>query len=172
MSARSYLDRIGLAAAAATMIFVSAPASAQSNANASGNLIEQLAACQAIGDPTPRLSCFDQLAATLRTAVETKEIVVLDEEDARRARRSTFGFTLPNFSKIFGKNGEGEEISQIDGVVRRSYRDPSGALVIVLEDESEWQQTTGRAPVRDPRKGQSVVVKRAALGSFFATGGS
>jgi hypothetical protein len=126
--------------------------------------VQRLMDCRAITAADQRLACFDREAASMATAIQTKNLVFVDREKARAAKRSLFGFSIPNFGGLFG--GNDDEISQIDSTITRAGRNPEGGLLITLADGSVWSQTDDYQGL-DPRPGKKVTVKRGALGSFW-----
>lgn len=120
--------------------------------------------CRTIADPATRLMCFDRSAAALATAAAAKDVLVVDRDTARKTKRGLFGLTLPKV-KIFGDNDD-EEVDQIESSIASTYTSKDGATVFVLEDGARWKQTDGRDTY--PKAGQPIVVRKGALGSFFA----
>jgi hypothetical protein len=134
------------------------------------DLFEKLLSCRNVTDPALRLACFDEKAAAMDMAVGKKEIVVVDRTQIRTARRSLFGLTLPNLD-IFGGGDadrrEGEGFSEIESTIAQAYVQ-GYRWNVVLEDGARWVQVDNRSPARDPRPGQKIRIRRAALGSFLA----
>ena len=132
--------------------------------------IQSLLACQAIADPGQRLACFDKATAGLSEAMTKKEVVVVDKARANEAKRSLFGFSIPNFSALFG--GGDEQINQIESTVAGAIENGYEGWLIKLADGSTWQQTDGTPVALAPRKGDKVTVKRGTMGSYFLKLGS
>jgi hypothetical protein len=125
--------------------------------------VQQLLECRAVLAPEERLNCFDRQTAAMGQALASNNLVVVDRDQARAARRSVFGFSVPNFGGLFG--GGDSEISEIESTIRSTARNAERGWVITLADGSVWSQTDDW-PGLDPRPGRKVVVKRAALGSY------
>jgi len=125
--------------------------------------IQQLMQCRSITSNEQRLACYDQASAAMNQAIASKDLVFIDKEKAREAKRSLFGFSVPNFGGLFG--GGDDEVSQIEGTIRSTGHNADGGWIITLNDGSVWSQTDDW-PGLDPRPGKKVIVKRAALGSF------
>ena len=132
--------------------------------------VQALLACRSITDSNQRLACYDRTAQGFAEAVSKKEVVVIDKARATAARRSLFGFTVPNLGALFG--GGGEEISQIEGTVQNVVENGDGTLIITLADGSTWTQTDDTPVALPPRRGDKIVIKRGALGSYFVKVGS
>lgn len=125
--------------------------------------VRQLMECRSIQAADQRLACFDREAAAMDQALSSRTLVFVDKEKARAAKRSLFGFSIPNFGGLFG--GGDDEVNQIESTVKSTGRNADGGWIIYLADGSVWSQTDDW-PGLDPRPGKKVIVKRAALGSF------
>lgn len=133
---------------------------------------DQVLACKTIADPAQRLACYDQNVGALADAKAKKDIVVVDRQEVREAKRSLFGFTLPNL-RIFGdsdggksKSADEPEETEITAAVRSARQDGDGNWIIVLDDGAVWHQTAGDIALA-PKSGMQVTIRRAALGSYF-----
>jgi len=168
-------DRVPFLAVAFTMAALGGPVSAAGTEPATARpgdavpaQVQRLLACRSIADPTERLACFDREIGTTAAAVERKDLVVVDRDEVRRAKRTLFGLSLPKIA-LFGSDGE--EVSQIDGVIDGVGRNRDGGYVFILQDGSKWSQTDSRPIALEPERGDKVVVKKAALGSFMLSVG-
>jgi hypothetical protein len=132
--------------------------------------VQSLLSCRSIADSAQRLTCYDRAAQGFATAVEKKEVVIIDKARATEARRSLFGFSVPNFGALFG--GGGEDISQVEGVVQEVTENGDGSLVLRLADGSTWNQVDDTPVALAPRRGDKVLIRRGALGSYFIKLGS
>ena len=126
-------------------------------------------ACKNIADPTARLACFDEKVTALQTAQSSNQVVIAEREQVREARRGQFGLTLPRIKLFDGDGDEGDEIAEIESTIKSARTIRSGKWVISLEDGAVWLQTDSpRSSMRDPKSGDSITIKRAALGSYMA----
>jgi hypothetical protein len=132
--------------------------------------VQSLLACRSITDSNQRLICYDKATQGFADAVGKREVVVIDKAKANEARRSLFGFSIPNFGALLG--GGGDEISQIESTVAGVLENGDGGWTIKLADGSTWAQTDGTPVALPPRRGDKVVVKRGALGAYFVKLGS
>jgi len=132
--------------------------------------VQSLLACQSIPDAGQRLSCFDKAAQGLSDAMTRKEVVVIDKARANEAKRSLFGFSIPNFGALFGAGDE--QVNQIESTVAGAFENGYEGWTIKLADGSTWQQTDGAPIALPPRRGDKVVVKRGTMGSYFLKLGS
>src|SRR6059058_4668534 len=64
--------------------------------------VQSLLACRAVTDSAQRLACYDKATGAFAEAVSKKEVVVIDKVRATEAKRSLFGFSVPNFAGLFG----------------------------------------------------------------------
>jgi hypothetical protein len=158
------------AAAAALLVVPIASASAQ-NPPREGPpaAFARAVQCRAITDPQERLACYDREVAALEQAERTSEIRVVDRQQVRQTRRTLFGLDLPDIN-IFGGGNDGETVSEISSTIRSASQDANGKFVFVLADGARWQQTDTRNLVQ-PKAGQPIRIRRAAMGSFLANVG-
>ncbi len=126
---------------------------------------ERLLACRGLSESAARLACFDREAGAVGEAVARRDIVVVDREAVGKTRRSLFGLALPDLG-IFGDDGK-DAIKQIDGVVAGVSTNRDGGYVFSLADGSRWTQIDDRPIAIEPRGGDKVVVRKAALGSYM-----
>lgn len=157
--------KMTLAVGLATCVIAAATAARTPIKTGTPPQVERLLACQALTDAAQRLACFDREVAGVRTAIGTKELVVIDKTRVREARRDLFGFSVPSFGGLFGNDPE-DEIKQIDGVVKSVRRNPEGGWTIRLVDGSEWTQMDDSLIAIAPKSGTKVIVRRGTLGSF------
>ena len=132
--------------------------------------VQSLLACRSVADSTQRLQCYDRAAQGFAEAMGKREVVVIDKARANEARRSLFGFSVPNFGALLG--GGGDEISQIESTVDGVVENADGGWTVRLTDGSTWSQTDDTPVALPPRRGDKVVVKRGAMGSYFLKLGS
>jgi hypothetical protein len=133
--------------------------------------LQQLIDCRKLTDPTQRLACYDQAATVLDQAEAKGDIVVVNREQARKVRRQAFGFTLPSMS-LFTRGEKPEEIATADGVIASAHKALTGKWVIKLEDGAIWAQIDLTEIPIDPKPGQPVKIKKAAMGSYLMTVGN
>ncbi len=134
-------------------------------------LAGELARCRSIGGDAERLACFDKAAAELIAARDSGQVVVLDREGMRRAKRRVFGFQLPRLG-LFGDgdeaDGKGEpEVKEIESTLSRVTAIGGGLYILGLADGTQWQTTEGRTNF-SPRKDQPIKIEAGILGSYNA----
>jgi hypothetical protein len=129
--------------------------------------IRELYACRDIADASARLACFDREVGELSAADQAREIVFTDKETAKKTRRGLFGFSFPKLGGIFG--GDEDEIKEIETTIRGVSTDQSGKYRLVMEDDAVWVQIDTTSLPRQPKPGQKVKIKVAAMGSYFAS---
>lgn len=153
-------------------IALSAPAGArQADDGAKGSALgDALAACRSQPDATARLECFDRATAALIAARDAGEIVILDREGMRRAKRRVFGFQLPRLALFGGDDDDGArepEVSEIESTLARVQSVGAGNYLFILADETQWQTTEARSGIF-PRAGQPIRIEAGILGSYNA----
>ena len=155
-----------MAALSLVMLATPAPARTAPKADAPPAApVKALLACQPLADPAQRLACYDAAAGAFAQAYEKHEVMVVDRAEAKAAKRSLFGFSVPHIKLCGGTDDV--EITKIDSTVNEVRSRADGAQVVVLADGSRWLQTDG--PEISARHGDKVEVVTAAFGSYFAT---
>jgi hypothetical protein len=131
-------------------------------------LIGALEACRAIADPTQRLACYDKEAGALLTAAQTGEVAVVDKAEARRARKSLFGFAMPNLPFFSGDESAGEVSDTLESTVTKANGIGYGKFrITIAEGNAVWETTETYATMREPRSGDKISIKRGPLGSYM-----
>ena len=131
--------------------------------------LKDLLACKAIAQVTDRVSCYDEATSRLERARADREIVLVTREEVREAQRGLFGLAGPETKLL----DEVEDHSETD----RSFREMTGTiagigrnrhgLVLRLGDGAVWEQTD-KVYLGDVNVGDSIIITRAALGSYMA----
>jgi len=127
--------------------------------------VQQLIACRTMTDSAQRLACYDRQADALSNAIAKKEVVVIDKARATAAKKSLFGFSIPNFGGIFG--GNEDEVKEISSTATRVSQDAYGAYVVTLADGSTWYQQDDAPLGLGPEKGDKITVRRGSFGALF-----
>lgn len=149
-----------------TLILSGATGAAAQQTPQSAAASDRVLACRSIADAGERLACYDAAAAAFAQAQESGQVVVMDVEDVREARRGLFGLNLqlPSLA-IFGAGDDSEQITERDYVIRSVRQAADGDWIFTMEDETVWMQNDGNLS-RRPRAGDTAHVTRRALGSY------
>jgi hypothetical protein len=146
---------------------VSIPAAGARRQPASGTPanMQRLLACRSIQDSAQRLACFDRETAAVDQAIAKRDLVMIDKARATAAKRSLFGFSIPDFGGLFG--GNEDEVKEIASTVTSFSHNAYTGWTITLADGSVWGQTDDAQLGLPPAKGQKVVVHRGSFGAFY-----
>ena len=151
------------------VLALSVPAGAQERnrpaAPPSPQLFEALEACRAIADNGQRLACFDSTSANLSAAVDAKQIVVIEEQEVQKTKKSLFGFRLPDLSIFGGKENNSEEDKTLTTTIKSLGRAEGGRWNIGIPEGAVWQTT--EALTFNPAIGDAVEIKAGVMGSYF-----
>lgn len=144
--------------------------STEPGANTGRELVADMFECRAISNPEERLACFDREVNRVYEAQESKELVIADREQIKQTRKGLFGFTLPKIGLFAGSDDddETEKVSEITAVLASARPMRNGRYLLTLQDGSRWQQVDKVKVLGKPSAGDEVVLKRGALGSYFA----
>ena len=134
-------------------------------------VFQQLVDCRKVADNTERLACYDKAAGALDQAEAKGDVVVVDREEARTVRRQAFGFTLPSIS-LFERGEKPEEIATAQTTLVSAHKAKTGRWVVKLDDGSTWSQVDATEIPIDPKAGDKVKIRKAAMGSYLMTIGN
>src|SRR5256885_2390330 len=98
--------------------------------------MQRLLGCRAIKDNAQRLACFDRETEAVDQAISNKDMVLIDKARATAAKRSLFGFSVPDFGGLFG--GNEDEVKEISSTVTAFAQHGYDGWTIRLADGSEW----------------------------------
>ncbi|MCL6699053.1 type VI secretion protein [Sphingomonas sp. NSE70-1] len=130
-------------------------------------LVGALEACRAIADPTQRLACYDKEAAALVTAAQTGDVAVVDKAEVRKARKSLFGFAMPNLPFFSGDKSADEVSDTLESTVTKASGIGYGKFrMTIAEGNAVWETTETFSTMREPRSGDKIWIKRGTLGSY------
>lgn len=135
-------------------------------------ILTNLLQCRTVTDNAARLACFDQQVGAMDAAAQRDEVVVLDKSELNKTRKTLFGFSFPKLPFLGGGDDEAGDKPQAEGVTHIDATIASvrslgyGKWQIGLEDGAQWM-TTEAMTARDPKPGQKIELKRAAMGSFM-----
>ncbi|HYE44477.1 MAG TPA: hypothetical protein VEA44_01755 [Caulobacter sp.] len=156
---------LGIGVAALALAAATGAAAQQKPAERAGAL-KAVVDCRAIQDPTARLACYDSAAAALDAAEAKGDVVVVDRQQMREARRAAFGFNfqMPSF---MSRGEQPEELDRIESTIGSARQDPHGKWIIKLADGALWKQIDSEKLRKKPPPGAKVEIRTASLGSYF-----
>jgi hypothetical protein len=125
-----------------------------------------IVACRSVTDAAERLQCFDAATKALETATTNRQVVMLDQGDVQKTKKSLFGFALPNI-RFFGESAEDQanEFKEIEGELANVQALPYGMYQFTIEDAGTWQTTEGTSAFL--KNGKKFKIKRAAFNSYL-----
>jgi hypothetical protein len=125
-----------------------------------------IVACRAVADAAARLECFDAASKLLEEATESRQVVLLDQGEVRKTKRSLFGFSLPKIP-FFGESDEEQEqeFKQIEGEIEGIQALSNGRYQFTVNGAGTWQTTEGSWIIL--KNGQQFKIKRGAVGSYM-----
>lgn len=134
-------------------------------------ILDRVVACRQITAEAARLACYDEAVGTLDQAQRQGDVVVVDRNQVREARRQLFGFQMPSIT-LFDQGERPESVDSIETTLVRAGQYAEGKWVFTLADESVWRQIDSERVNFRNRPGEAVRVRRAAMGSYLMTIGS
>src|SRR6476659_2698826 len=118
-----------------------------------------LQACRTIADNTQRLACFDKASAALEAAQKSEEVVIVDRQEVKKARKGLFGFNLPRIGFLAGRENNAEDEAdeqQLDDTVGKAQVLPYGKWRITLASGGVWETLETDSRFTDPKPGAAV----------------
>ncbi len=156
---------------AALVAGVGTPALAQSNPEdgvETPEIVSELFECRDIADPQERLACFDREVARVYEAQNSRELVIADREQVQKTKRGLFGLKLPKIGLFSGGDDEKDEVNEISATLASARKMQNGRYIFELDDGVRWIQTESVSGYQRYETGDTIVIKKAALGSFKA----
>ena len=145
-------------------------ATAQDGQNGTApDFLAKLKECQAITDDDARLACFDGSVTAMIAANEAGEVQIVDQEDVRKTRRQLFGLSVPEIEILKGKdNEENKEARELLETTITSVRYLSSRKIrFTTEEGAVWEIIRAPSRLRTVESGDTVIFKKASLGTFF-----
>lgn len=147
---------------------VTAPAlAAQGEVGRDVPQLQALLQCRAIASAEDRLRCYDSAAGAFAQATADGSVVVLDQAEIKRTRKSLFGLSLPSLPFLGDKDEAGQD--EVESTIASASPADYGKWLITLEDGAVWRTVEADSRSRTPRAGDPVTVKRGSLGRYFIT---
>ena len=129
-------------------------------------VLKALFDCRAITTDAERLACYDAAVGQVNKAEKTGEVIIVDRQEARAARRQAFGLDLSALA-ILDRSEEKTEVDRVIGEVASARRGGDGRWTVVLADGAVWKQVDDQSLSKDPKKGSKVEIRKASIGSYF-----
>lgn len=129
-------------------------------------VLKSLFDCRAIAADAQRLACYDAAVGQVNAAEKSGEVIIVDRQQARAARRQAFGLDLSALS-ILDRSEEKTEVDRVIGEVASARQGSDGRWTVVLTDGAVWKQADDATLGKGPRKGSKVEIRKAAMGSYF-----
>jgi hypothetical protein len=131
--------------------------------------VQQLLDCRAVTDASERLACYDRQVAALDQAQRDKQLVIVDREQIKEAKRGLFGFSLPKI-KLFGDGDDNDEeqVKELTSTLERASQMANGRWSFYLPDGAHWVQIDSQETFWQAKAGDEIVIKRGPLGNYMA----
>ena len=159
--------RSKLAAAAVGLLALAGTAgAAEPRAEARTAAFQNLIDCKAKPDAAERLACYDEAVSRLDVAEKKGDIVVVDRDQARAARKQAFGFSLPSLA-MFDRGEAPEDLDRVTSTVVRAYQGGDRRWNVELEGGAVWAQNDDEVLARAPKAGSKAEIRKASMGYFM-----
>ncbi|WP_445191113.1 hypothetical protein ACT009_10915 [Sphingomonas sp. Tas61C01] len=148
----------------ALMAMVAGQSAADAQGRRGEEPVDAVVACRTERDDKARLACFDRTSATIASARQSGDLIVLNRAKVVDRRRRSFG--LPSANALAVADVRGATVKELSGVVRAvSLTRTPGRYVFELTDNSAWEMLEPSAP---PSAKEAVNITAVRLGGFRA----
>ena len=157
-----------------TAALLSTPAIAQRTpppAAPTAKPIAQLNACRGETDAARRLACYDRAVDALAAATASNDVVVVERQEVRRARKGLFGFTLPSVGFLTGRKDSAEDTADASELVTTITTSRSlgyDKWRFTVEGGGTWDTVESSSAFAEPRPGRKVTLTKGTLGAYYA----
>lgn len=152
--------------AAATLAVPLVATAAETPKMATPAVLKALFDCRAVAADADRLACYDAAVGQVNKAEKTGEVIIVDRQEARAARRQAFGLDLSALA-ILDRSEEKTEVDRVIGEVASARQSADGRWTVVLADGAVWKQVDDQQISKDPKKGSKAEIRKASMGSYF-----
>ena len=118
--------------------------------------VARLLACKDLADSAVRLACYDRETAAVGDAISRRDLVVVDRESVKTARRSLFGFSIPSLGGILGND---RDVMEACAARRNGVAEGRGA-VVMLFDQLDLNAARLRHSGREGYRARSPAIER------------
>lgn len=130
-------------------------------------IFQQLVDCRKLTDSESRLACYDSQVAKLEVAESKRELILVEKQQVKEAKKGLFGFSVPKIPFLSDdENGE-EGPSFIEDTIAGVRPLSDGQWQFRLGNGAVWRQIEVKA-IPDPKVGDPIRIRKAALGSYLA----
>ena len=133
--------------------------------------VAALQQCRTLADPALRLGCYDKAVDALAAAQASNEVVIVERQDVRKARKGLFGFTLPKIGFLTGRPDNAEDRAdeaELATTITASRSIGYGKWRFTVEGGATWETVESGISFDDPAPGKKVVLQRGSLGAYYA----
>ena len=149
-----------------------AASAAPPEAAAAPNELTRVLACRAQTADKDRLACFDGAVGVLSDAVSRNDVTVIDKQELSKARRTLFGFSLPNLKAFgIGESAEAKKnpvFTTLNTHVRSARKVAYGRWDIELDEHAIWRNLDQIDFTPEP--GDAVNIEKGAFSYFMKIG--
>lgn len=133
-------------------------------------IVSALLECKKHAVESQRLACYDAAVAQVEQALGTGRVVVVDQTEMRRMRRSLFGLNIPKIPLLSGNDSE--EPEELTATIQAASADRFNKWTLILENGAIWRTTQALKGFPEPRAGGTVKLRRGTMGGYWLTVGN
>lgn len=154
----------------ACLLAASVPAAAAETPGDRAGMLDAAIRCTTITDPGERVACYDAAVGRIAEASRSGSVALIDKAEVTKARRSLFGFPLPDI-RLFGGGKDVPPALKPEAVEKLETKIASvgqgRGLLLTLEEGGTWRVIDEAVPVQ-PKAGEAIAIRRGAMGGYLA----
>ena len=131
----------------------------------------ELQKCRTLPDSAARLACYDRAVDALTAAAAANEVVIVERQDVRKARKGLFGLTLPKIGFLTGRDDNDEDkadAATLETTITASRPFGYGKWRFTVEGGATWETVDADTGFDDPLPGRKVILEKGSLGAYYA----
>jgi len=143
---------------------------AQSDSN--NGAMDELKNCQLIQDDNQRLGCYDRAMSTLNTAIQSKEVFVIEKSEIEEARVEGFGKNHSESSPVNSivekeaSINKSKASSDLVSVIVKTEKTARNRTRFYLENGQVWQQTNSGNVYVSKKKQNTAHIRKASVTGY------
>lgn len=137
--------------------------------------VTALQTCRTKADAADRLACYDKAVDDLSAATASRDVIIVERADVRKARKGLFGFTMPRIGFLAGRDGDKEDEAdeaRFEGKILSARSLSQGGWQFTVEGGAVWMTLETSFSFKMPAPERMVLIERGAMGSYSARVGN
>ena len=134
--------------------------------------MDDLKNCQLIQKDKPRLECYDQAMSKLNSAIQSKDLFVIEKSEIEEAREENFGKSSSESAPIRAiidkeaSNSKDESHPDLVSVIVKTEKTTRNRTRFYLENGQIWEQTNSGNVYVSKKKTNTAHIRKASITGY------